>query len=301
MKRILLVHPVLVGQIFLCSLAAQYTLGFTLIESSRLRLAGRKSLFQSIAVPSGTLLSSHKYRRQKHIGQTAILVAPKEENESETGRADRLNTSWETPKSVDNDDNGGSILDMIQRWVRSEEGKQDIQTYFVSLFIALLIRFTIIEPRFIPSLSMYPTFDVGDQLAVEKVTKLYQPFYRNEVVVFKPPQAFNDIVENQYGQSSKSREALIKRIVAVGGDVVQVKNGKLYINNEKQDEPFTAEDAAYEFGPVTVPAGSVLCLGDNRNHSLDGHIWGFLPEKNVIGRAVFVYWPPWRWGNEGMY
>ena len=68
-----------------------------------------------------------------------------------------------------------------------------------------------------------------------------------------------------------------------------------------QEEPYTAEDAAYEFGPVTVPPGTVLVLGDNRNHSLDGHIWGFLPTKNVIGRAVFVYWPPWRLGNEGMF
>ncbi len=51
---------------------------------------------------------------------------------------------------------------------------------------------------------------------------------------------------------------------------MKVRGGKLYINGEKQDEPFTAEDAAYEFGPVTVPPGDVLCLGDNRNHSLDG-------------------------------
>lgn len=54
------------------------------------------------------------------------------------------------------------------------------------------------------------------------------------------------------------------------GDEVKVRNGKLYINGAKQDEPFTAEDAAYEFGPVSVPPGSVLVLGDNRNHSLDG-------------------------------
>ena len=85
------------------------------------------------------------------------------------------------------------------------------------------------------------------------------------------------------------------------GDVVKVRNGKLYINDVKQDEPFTAEDAEYDFGPVQVPPGKVLVLGDNRNHSLDGHIWGFLPKENVIGRAVFIYWPPWRIGNAGMY
>ena len=104
----------------------------------------------------------------------------------------------------------------LRKWLNSDEGREDIKTYFVSLAIALLLRFTIIEPRFIPSLSMYPTFDVGDQLAVEKVTKRLKPLYRNEVVVFNPPETFREIMVDQYGQSSsKSREALIKRIVAV--------------------------------------------------------------------------------------
>lgn len=195
-----------------------------------------------------------------------------------------------------------SFLDTLRAWIRSDEGKEDVQTYTLSLAIALLLRLTIIEPRYIPSLSMYPTFDVGDQLAVEKVTKRIRPFNRNEVVVFNPPDSFREIMVNNYGGSNKkTKEALIKRIVAVEGDEVRVAGGKLYINGNKQDEPFTAEDAAYDFGPVTVPAGNVLCLGDNRNHSLDGHIWGFLPRENVIGRAVFIYWPPWRIGNEGMF
>ena len=205
-----------------------------------------------------------------------------------------LQSDWneEPPEEQD-----GGFLAPLQNWLRSDEGKEDIKTYFVSLFIALLLRFTLIEPRYIPSLSMYPTFDVGDQLAVEKVTKRIKPLYRTEVVVFNPPQAFKDIV----GDSSKGKEALIKRIVAIEGDRVEVKRGKLFINGVEQEEPFKAEDAEYEFGPVVVPAGNVLVLGDNRNHSLDGHIWGFLPEKNVIGRAVFVYWPPWRVGNGGMF
>jgi hypothetical protein len=114
-----------------------------------------------------------------------------------------------TPK----DDN---IFKQLERWFKSEEGKEDVKTYFVSLAIALLLRFTIIEPRFIPSLSMYPTFEVGDQLAVEKITKRLKPFYRQEVVVFNPPQTFRDILVDQYGQdASRGREALIKRIVAI--------------------------------------------------------------------------------------
>jgi signal peptidase I len=107
-------------------------------------------------------------------------------------------------------------MKQLQRWFRSDEGREDVKTYFFSLAIALALRFTIIEPRFIPSLSMYPTFDVGDQLAVEKVTKRIKPLYRQEVVVFNPPQAFRDILVDQYGQpESRGKEALIKRIVAV--------------------------------------------------------------------------------------
>ncbi|KAL7497003.1 hypothetical protein ACHAWT_005124 [Skeletonema menzelii] len=206
-------------------------------------------------------------------------------------------------KWSDDDDNKKSFKDMsffeqIQEWFASDEGKEDVKTYTVSLSVALLLRLLIIEPRYIPSLSMYPTFEVGDQLAVEKVTKRIRPFNRNEVVVFNPPETFREIV----GQSSrKSKEALIKRIVAVEGDQVEVKGGKLFVNGVRQEEPFTAEDAEYQFGPVVVPSGDVLVLGDNRNHSLDGHIWGFLPAENVIGRAVFVYWPPWRVGNTGMF
>jgi signal peptidase I len=109
-----------------------------------------------------------------------------------------------------------SMLDQLGNWWNSEEGRDDVKTYFISLFIALLLRFTIIEPRYIPSLSMYPTFEVGDQLAVEKVTKRIKPLYREEVVVFNPPQAFRDIMVGEYGQdASRAKEALIKRIVAI--------------------------------------------------------------------------------------
>mmetsp|Transcript_33311 Transcript_33311/g.54398 ORF Transcript_33311/g.54398 Transcript_33311/m.54398 type:complete len:276 (+) Transcript_33311:1-828(+) len=191
-----------------------------------------------------------------------------------------------------------NFIEQIQEWFTSPEGKEDVKTYTVSLGFALIIRLLIIEPRYIPSLSMYPTFDVGDQLAVEKVTKRLRPFNRREVVVFNPPEKFREIVGDSSG---KSKEALIKRIIAIEGDKVEVMGGKLFVNGVQQDEPFTNEDAAYEFGPVVVPPGEVLCLGDNRNHSLDGHIWGFLPAENVIGRAVFVYWPPWRVGTTGMY
>jgi signal peptidase I len=257
--------------------------------------------------PASLVVTRHPDRPRRH-GRTnqritsvpLFMVADKRK---EDVPSEKLTNEWdEDQKPIKVEPEQQGFVATIKEWFYSEDGREDIKTYFISLAIALLIRFTIIEPRFIPSLSMYPTFDVGDQLAVEKVTKRIKPLYRNEVVVFNPPQMFRDIVQQQYGSdTSKSKEALIKRIVAIEGDKVEVKNGKLYINNEPQTEPFTAEAAEYTFGPVVVPPGNVLVLGDNRNHSLDGHIWGFLPQQNIIGRAVFVYWPPWRLGNEGMF
>lgn len=203
---------------------------------------------------------------------------------------------WEDQEG--DSEESGNFIQELASWWKSDEGQEDVKTYTVSLAVALALRFFIVEPRYIPSLSMYPTFDVGDQLAVEKVTKLFRGQKRNEIVVFNPPPAFKEIIGDN---NPKSREALIKRCIAVGGDIVQVKGGKLYVNGKLQDEPFTNEDAEYSFGPVEIPKGQILVLGDNRNHSLDGHIWGFLPQENVIGRAVFTYWPPWRVGNSNMF
>ena len=68
------------------------------------------------------------------------------------------------------------------------------------------------------------------------------------------------------------------------------------MNGVLQVEPYINEDPEYVLPPTTVPAGMVLVLGDNRNRSFDSHIWGLLPQENIIGRAVLKYWPPWRAG-----
>lgn len=178
-------------------------------------------------------------------------------------------------------------------WMQlSEDARDDITTTALSFVIAIVIRIFLVEPRFIPSLSMFPTFDIGDQLLVDKVGKNFrgnQGYYRRDVVVFNPPETYVEMTGNS--------EALIKRVVAVEGDTVEVKGHKLYINGKEQDEPFTNEQPDYALDPVTVPKGCLLVLGDNRNHSFDSHLWGFVPDDNVIGRAVFKYWPPWRVGT----
>ena len=194
------------------------------------------------------------------------------------------------------DDKKKGVAGFFENFFEDPEFKEDARVYLQTFAICLAIRFLLIEPRYIPSLSMFPTFDVGDQLAVEKVTKRIRPLLhenfpvrRNEVVVFQPPPAFQRLVNGR-----TKNEALIKRVVALQGDDVEIANGILYINGKPQDEPFINEKPKYDLPKLTVPAGSVFVLGDNRNQSLDSHAWGFLPIENVIGRAVFTYWPPGR-------
>lgn len=116
----------------------------------------------------------------------------------------------------------------------SPDVRDDIKTTTLSFLFAILVRIFIIEPRFIPSLSMFPTFDIGDQLLVDKVGKFSrgdQGYIRKDVVVFLPPEAYIDLTGN--------KEALIKRVVATAGDTVEVKNNRLYINDILQEEPYT--------------------------------------------------------------
>lgn len=83
--------------------------------------------------------------------------------------------------------------------------------------------------------------------------------------------------------------------------MAEMRDGKLYVNGIEQSEPYSLEEAAYYFGPITVPGDTLLVLGDNRNISFDSHIWGFLPEDHVIGRATIKYWPIPRAGKVGLF
>lgn len=212
-------------------------------------------------------------------------------SDNETNRA--TSDSSSTTNSVQPSDSSSSSSPksnpLIELWKSfSKELKDDIKVTSFSLVFALLLRIFVFEPRFIPSLSMFPTFDIGDQLLVDKISKVVRPYQHRDVIVFNPSETYIDLTGNT--------EALIKRIVAVGGDTVEVRDGHLYVNGVLQVENYINEQPDYSLPSTKVPEGMLLVLGDNRNHSFDSHVWGFLPEKNVVGRAVLKYWPPWRAG-----
>jgi len=166
---------------------------------------------------------------------------------------------------------------------------KDFKNLFIWIIIALIIRWQVIEPRWIPSGSMLPTLQIQDKILVEKLTpkitsKSNLSKLKNKIIVFKVPE---QLIEAGY----ESDITLIKRVIGVPGDKIEVKDGNLYLNDIAQNNYVIDSDINYSTGPYVVPEKSLWVMGDNRNNSMDSHIWGFLPYEKVIGNAIFRYWP----------
>ena len=168
--------------------------------------------------------------------------------------------------------------------------KENTLTMVIAIAIALIIRVFIAEPRYIPSESMYPTLTTGDRLIVEKVSYKFHPVNRGDIIVFQPPQQLQV-------QGYQANQAFIKRAIATSGETVKIEDGIVYVNEQPLTENYIAQMPNYKLISVTVPKGKLFVMGDNRNNSNDSHIWGFLPQNNIIGRAVFRFWPLNRIGN----
>lgn len=154
----------------------------------------------------------------------------------------------------------------------------------IALVVALVVRVAIAEPRYIPSNSMDPTLHIGDRLLVDKLSYRWQPPHRGDIVVFNPPA---QLVKLGYTRD----QAFIKRIIGEPGDQIQVQGGQMILNGQPLPEAYIAEAPQYEMPAVTIPSGYVFVLGDNRNDSNDSHVWGPLPQQNVIGKARLRFWP----------
>lgn len=119
--------------------------------------------------------------------------------------------------------------------------------------------------------------------------RLHLPIALGSVVVFHPPPAL-------LAAGYDPKAALIKRVVALAGDQIEVRNGVLWRNEAPLSQDWSAERMNYALPPLTVPEHHLMVMGDNRNASLDSHLWGPLPENEVVGTAIWRYWPPRRFG-----
>lgn len=138
------------------------------------------------------------------------------------------------------------------------------------------------EGRIIPIGSMMPTLNINDRVLIDKHIYSVQEPQRGDIILLIPPEDID------------SSQMYLKRIVAIPGDTIAIKNGQLYINDKVYIEPYILEPMDYDFGPVKVSADNYIVLGDNRNSSYDSHRWpnnGCLPKSNIIGKAQCIYWP----------
>lgn len=189
--------------------------------------------------------------------------------------------------------------------------RETLEAIVVALVIALVIRTFVIQAFKIPSGSMIPSLLVGDHLLVNKFllgTPVDIPFTninlfrmpglrkpnRGDIIVFKFP-------------SDPTRD-FIKRVIAVGGDVIEGKGKDVYVNGNKLVEPHIRHsddsvrpgdfDRRDNFGPVKVPDGTVFVMGDNRDQSHDSRFWGTVDEKLIKGKAIIIYWS---WDSESKW
>lgn len=148
----------------------------------------------------------------------------------------------------------------------------------VALVVAWLIKSFIVQPFFIPSGSMEPTFTRGDHVLVNKFLYRFVEPVEGDVIVFRYPVD----PDKDY----------IKRIVALPGQQLEIKNGKIYVDNKVVKEDYLDNViTTADFGPVTVPNDKYFVMGDNRNNSEDSRVWGTVPEDNILGKAFMIYWP----------
>ncbi|HEX5146242.1 MAG TPA: signal peptidase I [Conexibacter sp.] len=183
-----------------------------------------------------------------------------------------------------------------------------------ALLIAYVVQLVLVKTYKIPSGSMEPTLDIGQRVLVNRIGMRFGDPSVGDIVVFHPPAGADPqppVCGNAtegLGSSracstptpQRSSQTFIKRVVGVGGDRIQIRDGHVYRNGRREADSFTnpcgdGEGCTFS-GTITVPDGSFFMMGDNRGQSDDSRFWGPVPKKWVIGTMIATYWPPKRIG-----
>lgn len=190
---------------------------------------------------------------------------------------------------------------------KDKKSKSKFQEYaeaiIIAILIAVLIRTFVIQAYKIPSRSMVPTLLVGDHLLVNKfIYGVKVPIIRKILIPVTDPKRGDIIVFIYPNDRTKD---YIKRVIGVGGDTIEIRNKEIYINGSHYSDKvgIHSDSVIYpamvqprdNFGPVTVPEGSLFVMGDNRDESADSRFWGFVSLQDVEGKALIIYWS---WNSE---
>jgi signal peptidase I len=178
-----------------------------------------------------------------------------------------------------------------------------IEAIIIAILIAFFIRTFIVQAFKIPSGSMKPTLLIGDHLLVNKfIYGVKIPFVRKTMISISEPKR-GDVVVFIYPED-RSKD-FIKRVIGVGGDTIEIRNKKIFLNGL----PYNDAHGVYvddfiipgsiqprdNFGPFTVPQDALFTMGDNRDQSYDSRFWGVVDMKDVLGKAMIIYWS---WNKE---
>jgi signal peptidase I len=164
----------------------------------------------------------------------------------------------------------------VWAWVRDL-----LETLALAAIIFLVVN-TFTGRYEVQSISMEPTLHEGQYLIVSKISYWLHRPERGDIIVLDPPNGRSEI-------------PYIKRIIGLPGEKVDVRDGRVWINGIALNEPYISGPPTYIENRV-LGDNEYMVLGDNRNNSSDSHIWGVLPRENIIGKSIFRYWPPEKWG-----
>ena len=181
---------------------------------------------------------------------------------------------------------------------RKSTVREYTEAIIIALLLALFIRTFVVQAFKIPSGSMLNTLLIGDHILVNKfIYGIKNPINGNTWIPLEKPER-GDVVVFKYPLNPK--QDYIKRVVGVAGDRIEIKNKKVFLNGEPQNEPYTIHldnkiipagiQSRDNMGPITVPANSLFVMGDNRDNSYDSRFWKFVDLKEVKGKAFILYW-----------